>query len=52
MRARPHAIGDRLALALREHRATAALERLGDGIMTGPTGTNVNDLLVIAIGHA
>lgn len=49
---RAAAAGVDLRAALREHRATAALEQLGDGIMTGPTGTNVNDLLVIAIGHA
>jgi len=32
------------------HDSTSALSRLGDLIRTGPTGTNVSDLWVIAIG--
>jgi len=34
------------------HDATAALSRLGDLIRTGPTGTNVSDIWVMAIGAA
>jgi glycerate 2-kinase len=36
--------------ALAKHRTGAAIEVLGDGIDTGPTHTNVNDLFAIAIG--
>ena len=36
--------------AIAGHESTAALSRLGDLIRTGPTGTNVSDLWVIAIG--
>ncbi|MCW5776596.1 MAG: DUF4147 domain-containing protein [Phycisphaeraceae bacterium] len=35
-----------LALALREHDSHTALEALGCLIRTGPTGTNVNDIVV------
>jgi glycerate-2-kinase len=38
--------------AIAGHDATSSLSRLGDLIMTGPTGTNVSDLWVIAIGEA
>jgi glycerate 2-kinase len=48
--ARASGAGIDLRAALREHRASSALDRLGDGIVTGSTGTNVNDLFVIAIG--
>jgi len=36
---------------LRGHTAGEALERLGDLIETGATGTNVNDLLVVVVGE-
>ncbi|MCB0875978.1 MAG: DUF4147 domain-containing protein [Solirubrobacterales bacterium] len=36
--------------ALAQHRAGDAVAALGDGIETGPTHTNVNDLFAIAIG--
>ena len=38
--------------ALRSHMATPLLEKLGDLVYTGATGTNVSDLRVILIGHA
>ena len=34
---------------LSEHNAATALLSLGDAIMTGPTGTNANDLKIILI---
>jgi hydroxypyruvate reductase len=36
--------------ALASHTSGDALEALDDGIETGPTHTNVNDLFAIAIG--
>jgi glycerate-2-kinase len=36
--------------ALARHRSGAAIQALGDGIETGPTHTNVNDLFAVAIG--
>jgi glycerate 2-kinase len=42
-------LGVDLDRALREHRATGALEALGDGLRIAPTGTNVNDLFVLVI---
>jgi glycerate 2-kinase len=38
--------------ALARHRSGEAVVALGDGIETGPTHTNVNDLFAIAIGEA
>jgi glycerate-2-kinase len=38
--------------AIAHHDSTAALRRLGDLVITGPTGTNVSDLWVVAIGAA
>ena len=38
--------------ALARHRSGDAVAALGDGIQTGPTHTNVNDLFAIAIGEA
>jgi glycerate-2-kinase len=35
-----------------EHDSYSSLERLGDLVITGPTGTNVADLWAIAIGAA
>jgi hydroxypyruvate reductase len=36
--------------ALRHHDVDELLRQLGDAIVTGPTGTNVNDLKVMLIG--
>ena len=47
-RAREAGIDLRAAVA--SHRSGEAIARLGDGIDTGPTHTNVNDLFVVAIG--
>jgi glycerate 2-kinase len=38
--------------ALARHDSTAVLEQLGDVVTTGSTGTNISDLLVVAIGAA
>jgi glycerate 2-kinase len=46
--ARAAQAGVDLRAALAEHRSGAALEQLDDQILTGPTGTNVNDLFVLA----
>ena len=37
---------------LRSHGASAALEALDDALVTGPTGTNANDLFAIVVGGA
>ncbi len=50
--ARAAEAGIDLHAALRSHRSGAAVKALGDGIETGPTHTNVNDLFAIAIGAA
>ncbi len=42
----------RLDDAIARHDSTAVLRRLGDLVITGPTGTNVSDLWVVAIGAA
>jgi glycerate 2-kinase len=47
---RAHDAGLDLRSALREHRSTGALESLGDLVVTGPTGTNVNDLFALVVG--
>jgi glycerate 2-kinase len=39
-----------LRAGLAAHRSRDALERLEDLVFTGPTGTNVNDMFVLAIG--
>ncbi len=49
---RAAAAGLDLRAALLEHRSSAALTALDDAIVTGPTGTNVNDLFAIVIGEA
>jgi glycerate 2-kinase len=41
-----------LRAAILEHDSYRSLERLGDLVITGPTGTNVADLWAIAIGAA
>ena len=48
----PQAAGIDLRDALARHRSGEAVAALGDGIETGPTHTNVNDLFAIAIGEA
>ena len=47
---RARAAGVDLSAALAEHRSGSAIDALGDGIDTGPTHTNVNDLFVVAVG--
>ena len=47
---RAQALGVDLRLALRRHRSSEALARIGDAIVTGQTGTNANDLFAIAVG--
>lgn len=42
-------IGLDLAAALTRHDSSTALDHLHDAITTGPTGTNISDLLAIAI---
>ena len=34
---------------LNDHRSSAFARQLGDAVITGPTGTNVNDMLAIVI---
>jgi glycerate 2-kinase len=36
--------------ALEHHDAGSALERIGDLLVTGPTGTNISDLIVVVLG--
>ena len=48
--ARAEERGVSLAAALRAHRSTVALEAVDDGLITGPTSTNVNDLFVFVLG--
>jgi glycerate 2-kinase len=47
---RAQALGVDLRLALRRHRSSEALARIGDAIVTGRTGSNANDLFAIAVG--
>ncbi|GIK76567.1 MAG: DUF4147 domain-containing protein [Thermoleophilia bacterium] len=47
---RAAAAGIDLRSTLAGHRSGAAIAALGDGIDTGPTHTNVNDLFAVAIG--
>jgi glycerate-2-kinase len=47
--ARAHAAGVDLRGALVGHASGAALRALGDLIVTGPTGTNVNDMFAIGV---
>jgi glycerate 2-kinase len=48
--ARAAEAGVDLRAALAAHRSRDALDRLDDLVLTGPTGTNVNDLFVLAVG--
>ncbi len=50
--ARAASAGLDLRAALLEHRSQVALAALEDALVTGPTGTNVNDLFAIVIGEA
>ena len=43
------AVGLDLRAALLEHRSSVALAALEDALVTGPTGTNVNDLFAIVV---
>jgi hydroxypyruvate reductase len=47
--ARAAAAGIDLRAALLEHRSQVALTALEDGLVTGPTQTNVNDLFAIVV---
>jgi glycerate 2-kinase len=49
---RAAAAGLDLRAALLEHRSLDALTALGDALVTGPTGTNVNDLFAIVVKEA
>jgi hydroxypyruvate reductase len=48
--ARAHTPQVDLRRALRAHRSSAPLQALGDLVSTGPTGTNVNDVIVMVLG--
>ncbi|MBS1675955.1 MAG: DUF4147 domain-containing protein [Actinobacteria bacterium] len=50
--ARARELGLDLRQALLSHRSAGPLEALGDLVDTGATGTNVNDLIVLAVGKA
>lgn len=43
-------LGIDLTETLARHDAASALSRLGDLVVTGPTGTNISDLIVVALG--
>jgi glycerate-2-kinase len=43
-------LGIDLDAALARHDAGPALEQLGDLLVTGPTGTNISDLIVVVLG--
>lgn len=47
---RARSAGLSLSRAWREHRSSDFLQTLGDGLRTGLTGTNVNDMLAVVIG--
>jgi glycerate-2-kinase len=47
--ARARGAGLSLSRLLLEHRSSAFAHELGDAIVTGPTGTNVNDMIAIVI---
>jgi len=48
---RAHAQSLELTRALRDHCTTDLLRALGEGVETGTTGTNVNDMLVVLVGR-
>lgn len=50
--ARAREEGIDLAIAIASHSCGTAVATLGDGIETGPTHTNVNDLFVLSVGEA
>ena len=41
-----------LRASLRRHEATRPMVLLGDGVVTGATGTNVNDLKLLLVAEA
>jgi glycerate 2-kinase len=45
-------LGLDLDIQLLHHDSMVALEQMGDLVMTGPTGTNISDLVVVAIAAA
>ena len=47
--ARAHHLGLDLKTSLRGHSSTNALAALGDTLTTGPTGTNISDMWVVAV---
>ena len=47
--ARAHAVGINLTEALHSHDASAALTAIGDAVIMGHTGTNVNDIIVSVV---
>jgi hydroxypyruvate reductase/glycerate 2-kinase len=47
---RAHENGLDIFAALKRHDTTAVLQKLGDAIFTGNTGTNVNDLKIMVVG--
>jgi len=49
--ARARALGIDIDAALAGHDVTPALETLGDALVTGATGTNVNDLELVLLGE-
>lgn len=49
---RSRELGIDLRQALLSHRSAEPLDALGDLVETGATGTNVNDLIVLAVGKA
>jgi len=49
--ARAAEAGVDVGASLEAHRSRDPLERLDDLVLTGPTGTNVNDLFVLAVGE-
>jgi len=48
-RPRAEAMGLNLSMALRRHDAEMVLRKIGDAVVTGPTGTNVNDLKILLV---
>jgi len=50
--ARAREAGMDLAQALNVHDVSRVLCAVGDAIVTGPTGTNVNDLVVVVVGSS
>jgi glycerate-2-kinase len=49
---RAEAAGVDLRAAILDHSSRDALQRIGELLVTGPTGTNVNDMFAIAVDLA